>query len=408
MKITTFSEPKELVKEGLLFYSSTEQEPLIDSAGNSHIVKPEDIVALANNTNEYLKFTDIYVFPDHDRDPAKAYGLITDSGCFEAKEINDELVQKHPKLGTLKGRWGLFCNNVRLVEENIIDKVSKGLSKSVSIGADMARKIVKELSITATPAAVGSALFNNKLNISNFNMDNKLPSFASDTTAVTLEEALQTEDDDEQLKSEAIELLCTFLTVINNIAAMSDEDLGNYQVASKEELYQAQLESFMMMLDEKINPFANAEMLDQQQSQTDPRMQQQSQYSVPLAITTFDEMDQYISEYGLGSLAKGIGKKIGGSLIGQSVKTAGSGLKSGFNNGKGFGKIKSAFGGAGTALKKKGLATKLTNKVQSALNKGANKLGVIGKPLAAANRAVSRGRARGGFNSSSKLSKFIK
>lgn len=404
MKIATFSEPKELIKEGLLFYSSTTSEPLVDSRGNAHNVTPEDIKALAHNTNEYLKLTDIYVFKEHDRDPETALGLISDSGCFEAKEITEDIATVHPKLKPLVGRWGLFCNNVKLVNENIIDKVSKGLSKSVSIGADLVNKVVKELSITSTPAAAGSSLFSsNKTKLVNFNMD---------TTAVTLEEAIQEKEDDEQLKSEAIELLCKFMAVVENIVAMSDEDLGNYQVASKDELYQSQLETFMMMLDEKINPF-NQETMDQQQGQIDPRMQpnqmqSQARYSAPLAITTFDEMDQYISEYGLGSVLKKVGTKVGGSLIGKSVKTAGSGLKSGFQAGKGLGKVKSAFGGAGSALKKSGLATKLTNKVQSGLNTGAKKLGVLGKPLAAVNRGVARTRARGGFSSSSKLSKFMK
>lgn len=398
MKITTFSEPKELVKEGLLFYSSTTAEPLVDSKGNAHNVTPDDIKALAHNTNEYLKLTDIYVFKEHDRDPETALGLISDSGCFEAKEITEDIATVHPKLKPLVGRWGLFCNNVKLVNENIIDKVSKGLSKSVSIGADLVNKVVKELSITSTPAAAGSSLFSsNKTKITNFNVD---------TTAVTLEEAIQEKEDDEQLKSEAIELLCKFMAVVENIVAMSDEDLGNYQVASKDELYQSQLEAFMMMLDEKINPFN--EMVDQDQ-QVDPRMQpQQAQYSFPLAITTFDEMDQYISEYGLGSILKKVGTKVSGSLIGKSASTAAGGFKSGFQSGKGLGKVKSAIGGAGSSLKKSGLATKLTNKLQSGLNKGAKKLGVLGKPLAAVNRRVARTRAKGGFSSSSKLSKFIK
>lgn len=341
MNITTFNESKELIKEGLLFYSSNENNPLIDSNGISHNISSEDIKELANNTNKYLELTDIYVYKDHVRDPEYALGLISGSGCFEAKEITEEMATTYTKLKPLVGRWGLFCNNIKLTNEHIIDKVSKGLSKSVSIGADLVKKIVKELSITGTPAAPGSALFSTQLsNITKF----------MDTAAVTLEEALQTTDDNEELKSEAIELLCTFLSVVSNISAMSDEDLGNYQVASKEELYQSQLETFMSLLDEKINPFDIPEL---NQQQLDPRMQpQMQQYSYPLTITTFNEMDEYISEYG---------------FIGNAVKMAG-------------GTLKKKVLGASTALGSKVKPIKTT--IANTANKGLNAVGTLGSKLA--------------------------
>lgn len=397
MKITTFSEPKELIKEGLLFYSSNPNEPLVDSKGNAHTVTAEDIQALANNTNEYLKYTDIYVFPDHDRDPAKAYGLISDSGCFEAKEITNDIATKHPKLKPLVGRWGLFCNNVKLIEESIVDKVSKGLSKSVSVGADLINKVIKELSITSTPACAGASLFNsNKSNITNFNMETQ------ETTAVTLEEALQDDGEKERIEAEAMQLLDTFLDVVDNIASMSDEDLGNYQVGSKEELYQAQLETFMMMLDEKINPFAG--MMDQQQQQVDPRMQPQmqpqAQYNYPLAITTFDEMDQYISEYGLGTALRA-GLKVAGKTtgIGNKAKVMGSAIGKGL-----LGKTKATALGSAIKTGVTGAKTAISNTASSGLNKIGSKVQKTSASLAdkLANRRLGR------YSSSSKLSKFMK
>lgn len=410
MKITTFSEPKELVKEGLLFYSSNPNEPLIDSRGNAHEVTADDIKALATNTNEYLKYTDIYVYPDHDRDPSKAYGLIDKPGCFQAKEITEDLAEQHPKLKSLVGRWGLFCDNVKLIEETIVDKVSKGLSKSVSIGADLVSKVVKELSITGTPACQGASLFSADIS--------KLVNFNMDTSAVTLEEAIQEKEDDEQLKSEAIELLCKFMAVVENIIAMSDEDLGNYQVASKEELYQSQLEAFMMMLDEKINPFNDMEMMDQQQ-QVDPRMQpnQMQRYSAPLAITTFDEMDQYISEYGLGSTLKA-GMKLASKTtgIGNKTKVMAGAMGKGILGKKKFGAVKSGIG-SGVKAVKTGVANAASTGLQKAGSLG-NRLGgrkgVMGKVGSSIQKTTASlsdrisNRRLGRYSSSSKLSNFMK
>ena len=239
-----------------------------------------------------------------------------------------------------------------------------------------------------------------------------------DTTAVTLEEALQTADDDEQLKAEVMELVCTFMAVVENIVAMSDEDLGNYQVASKDELYQSQLETFMMMLDEKINPF-NQETMDQEQGQVDPRMQQQAQYSFPLAITTFDEMDQYISEYGLGSTLKA-GMKLASKTtgIGNKTKVMGNAVGKGILGKKKFGALKT---NVSTGIKT--AKTNIANTATSGLQKTgslANKLGAK-KPGGFLNKVGTRiqkssasladkisNRRLGRYSSSSKLSKFTK
>lgn len=410
-----FKSKEEGTLEALAFYEGSH----IDSQGNAHIVTPDIIKSLAEKTNELLTQTDIPILTEHTKSPDNIRGVIKDTNSFIARPIDETDVQRNPKLSSALGKLGLFVSNIKLTDDNLLNKIKNGVGKTISCGIDFKNSLIREISLVAVNALPLASIFNNgekltylstnsnKSIITNFKMpNNNVPTSNTDqeTTAVTLEEALQDNSQQEQIEAEAMQLLDVFLDVVNNIAAMSDEDLGNYQVASKQELYQQQLETFMSMLDDKINPFG-----DQQNMQMDPRMQQQyqpqqQQYSFPLAITTFDEMDQYISEYGLGSMLKGAATSVMNSGIGKKVVGAASNLlkKPGIANG--ITKAKTAIADAASSgLNKVGsLGNKLANK-PGLLNKIGSKLQNSSSGLAdkIANRRLGR------YSSSSKLSKFI-
>lgn len=405
-----FKSKDEDTLEALAFYEGSH----IDSQGNAHLVPPEIIKALADKSNDLLTQTDIPILTEHTKSPDNIRGVIKDANSFIARPIDASDVRRNPKLSSALGKLGLFVSNIKLTDEKLLNNIKNGIGKAISLGIDFKNQLVRELSFVTVPALNLASVFNSDSELTYLIADTKTTKTSNfmETTAVTLEEALQTNEDDEQLKSEAIELLCTFLAVIENISSMGDEDLGNYQVGSKEELYQAQLESFMVMLDEKVNPFSGQGDMNQQQGQIDPRMQQSqqpAQYSYPLAITTFDEMDQYISEYGLGSAIKstvgGLGKKLAGSRIGQKI--ANSGLAK-----KGIGALSTGLKTAKTGVAN--VATGGLNKVGGLGSKLANKPGSLNK-VGSTLMKKSSGladkigvRRMGRYNSSSKLAKFKK
>ena len=407
-----FKSKDEDTLEALAFYEGSH----IDSQGNAHLVPPEIIKALADKTNELLTQTDIPILTEHTKSPDNIRGVIKDANSFIARPVNANDVQRNPKLSSALGKLGLFVSNIKLTDEKLLNNIKNGIGKAISLGIDFKNQLVRELSFVTVPALNLASVFNSDSELTYLIADtksNKTNNFM-DTAAVTLEEALSTNEDDEQLKSEAIELLCTFLAVIENISAMSDEDLGNYQVASKEELYQAQLESFMSMLDEKVNPFGNEEM-NQQQGQIDPRMQ--AQYSYPLAITTFNEMDQYVSEFGfVNALRAGVKVASKTTGIGNKLKVAGSALGKGVLGKKKFGTVSSGISG-GIKTAKTGLANAATgglNKVGGLGNKLGAKtgaLGSLGKNVAKKTASLSdriSNRRLGKYSSNSNLSKFNK
>lgn len=415
-----FKSKEEGTLEALAFYEGSH----IDSQGNAHIVTPDIIKSLAEKTNELLTQTDIPILTEHTKSPDNIRGIIKDTNSFIARPIDETDVQRNPKLSSALGKLGLFVSNIKLTDDNLLNKIKNGVGKTISCGIDFKNSLIREISLVAVNALPLASIFNNgekltylgtnsnKSTITNFKMPNNIPmsNTEQETTAVTLEEALQDDSEKERIEAEAMQLLDTFLDVVDNIAAMSDEDLGNYQVASKEELYQQQLETFMAMLDKKINPFSG--MMDQQQQQLDPRMQQQmqpqqqmQQYSFPLAITTFDEMDQYISEYGLGSMLKGAASSVANSGIGKKVVGAASNLlkKPGIANA--IKKTKTVI--ANTAEKGLGAAGSIGTKLSA--NKGA--LGNLGSNIAKKTASASMNLANrrlGRYSSSSKLSRFIK
>ena len=409
-----FKNKEEDTLEALAFYEGSH----IDSKGNAHIVSPEIIKALADKTNELLTQTDIPILTEHTKSPDNIRGIIKDANSFIARHVNASDVERNPKLSSALGKLGLFVSNIRLTDEKLLNNIKNGIGKAISLGIDFKNQLVRELSFVTVPALNLASVFNSNSELTYLLADTnktKIINFM-ETAAVTLEEALQTTDDNEELKSEAIELLCTFLSVIENISAMSDEDLGNYQVASKEELYQAQLETFMTMLDEQINPFGKEEM-NQQQGQIDPRMeQQQAQYSYPLAITTFNEMDQYVSEFGFVNALKA-GVKVASKTtgIGNKLKVAGTAVGRGVLGKKGFGAASSALG-TGLKTAKTGIANAASgglNKVGQLGSKLATKPGILNK-VGTGLMKKSSGladkigvRRMGKYNSSNKLSRFI-
>lgn len=368
-----FKNKEEGTLEALAFYEGSHT----DSQGNPHIVTPDIIKALAKKTNELLTQTDIPILTEHTKNPDNIRGVIKDVNSFIARPINESDIIRNPKLSSALGKLGLFVSNIKLTDDNLLNKIKNGVGKTISCGIDFKNSLVREISLVAVNALPLASIFNNgeKLTYLSNNINNKLNKFMEnkETTAVTLEEALADDGEKEKLEAEVMQLLDVFLDVVDNISAMSDEDLGNYQVVSKEELYRSQLDNFMKMLDEKINPFGNnqEQTQQQQQYQSDPRMQQ---YSYPLDISTFSEMEDYINEFGFMNTMKA-GLKLASKTtgIGNKLKVAGAAVGKGILGKKGLSTASSAMG--------TGIKTAKTA-IANTASKGLNAVGTLGSKLA--------------------------
>jgi len=253
-----------LIKSGLLFYESG-KEGHKDSKGRRWDVSKELLKEIVDNTNKYLDKGNIGVFTEHNKDVKNQVGIL--ESYLEARPITDEDIIKNSKLEHLKGKWGIFCNNIKILDEGLINKVKKGISKNLSSGIDFGNKLIRELSIVGIPALASTTLF--KSNYSNFNND-----------IYTLREALEENDILEENKRKCHDVLDIFIDVVNNINN-ADEELIN---TSKENLYNNAINDFVIEL-KKLLPLKK-ELEDGQSLQN-------YYYNENINIFSLNELESY-------------------------------------------------------------------------------------------------------------------
>lgn len=326
--LTHFTEDNSLVKSGLLFYDS-EGEEHKDSKGNSWNVDKDQIKEIVENTNKHLQLTDIPVFTEHNKTIDAQVGCIA-SG-LEAREISDEDVTNNPKLQPLLGKLGIFCDSIEIKDDNLINKLNKGIGKGISIGIDFAKNVIRELSFVGLPALAGATVFKSDKNMTtNFN------------TGITLSEVLENKQALTENREEAHDLLDSLFDVINNINALSDEEL---QGQDRSAFYENAIQEYSSFLPEYLpmmpaldghgsytQPDMAAQGYQGQQAQTNTIAQpglhsgMQKQFSLNLRDR------KKLAEFQFGFLNQPRKKeKKKGSLIGGALKTgatlgAGAGL----------------------------------------------------------------------------------
>ncbi len=225
-----------LIKSGLLFYESDEGGHR-DSKGRKWEVSKELLKEIVNNTNEYLQKGNIGVFMEHNKDIKNQIGVIED--YLEVRPITNNDIMKNNKLEHLKGKWGIFCDSIKILDENIINKVKKGISKNLSSGIDFGNKIIRELSLVGIPALASTSLF--KSSYSNF------------SDVYTLKEALEENNIIEENKQKCHDVINIFIDIINNINN-ADEEMIN---TSKQNLYTNAFNDVMIEL-KKLLPLRDS------------------------------------------------------------------------------------------------------------------------------------------------------
>lgn len=258
----TLNEDEEgLIKSGLLFYES-DKEGHKDSKGRKWEVSKELLQEIVDNTNNYLDKGNIGVFTEHNKDVKNQVGVI--DNYLEARPITIEDINKNNKLQHLKGKWGIFCDNIKILDEGIINKVKKGISKNLSSGIDFGNKIIRELSIVGIPALASTTLFK-----AEFNSD-----------VFTLKEALEENIIIEENKKKCHDVLDIFIDIINNINN-ADEEMIN---TSKDNLYKTGFDDFMLEL-QKLLPL--------KKELEDGQSMQNYYYNENINIFSLNELESY-------------------------------------------------------------------------------------------------------------------
>lgn len=253
-------DPNEIIKEGLIFYSTEEGKPHVDSRKNKHSFSPEKIIELVENTNKHFNISDcgIPVLTEHKKDINNVVGFI--ESPMEARVIDETYTKGNPKLKHLLGRVGVFVKDVCIKVPEIVDKMRRGLAKTVSAGIDLDSFSIKELSLVALPAIPNATLFSyhankdsKKPNMKKIKNKNLLVSkgYSKESNyALSLEEALNTSQSIEEQREEAMKVFTAFLEVVEDANEIDPEEMASMGIQDPSELIQGAIEDLSNMLAE--------------------------------------------------------------------------------------------------------------------------------------------------------------
>lgn len=244
----------EAIKKGLIFYSTTDESPHVDSRKVAHDFPPDKVIKLVENTNKHFETTElgIPVLTEHRKDVNNVVGFI--ESPLEAKVITEDYTKGNPKLKHLLGRIGVFVNDVKIKSSDIIEKMNQGLAKSVSAGIDLDSFSIKELSLVALPAIANATLFSYNANQSRKkgnmkrNRKNYLLLPKESNFALSIDEALSSSQTLEQQREEAQKVFTAFLEVIESANEMDEEEMASMGIQDPSEVIQAAIDDLGMKL----------------------------------------------------------------------------------------------------------------------------------------------------------------
>lgn len=284
------NDPNSLTKEGLIFYSTLENSPHIDSRKVKHDFSPDKIYQLVENTNKHFDMSEvgIPVLTEHKKDVNNVVGFI--ESPVEARIIDEEYTKGNPKLKHLLGRVGVFVKDVVIKTPEIIDRMKKGLAKTVSAGIDLDSFSIKELSLVALPAIPNATLFSYSGNKSTPNMKKvknknllKARGQKESNYALSLDEALNEAQSLDQQRDEAQQLFTAFLEVIEDANEIGEEDMQQMGIQDPSQVIQSAIDDLSSRLQDM---FIGQTPDNQPQQSQFPPQNPTSQKRPPLAGKT--------------------------------------------------------------------------------------------------------------------------
>ena len=249
------NDPNSLTKEGLIFYSTLENSPHVDSRKVKHDFSPDKIYQLVENTNKHFDMSEvgIPVLTEHKKDVNNVVGFI--ESPVEARIIDEVYTKGNPKLKHLLGRVGVFVKDVVIKTPEIIDRMKRGLAKTVSAGIDLDSFSIKELSLVALPAIPNATLFSyhkEKPNMKKIKNKNLLVAkgYNESNYALSLEEALNSSQSIEEQRDEAMKIFTAFLEVVEDANEINEEEMASMGIQDASQVIQSAIDDLNARLAE--------------------------------------------------------------------------------------------------------------------------------------------------------------
>lgn len=332
----------EAIKKGLIFYSTTDESPHVDSRKVAHDFPPDRVIKLVENTNKHFETTElgIPVLTEHRKDVNNVVGFI--ESPLEAKIITEDYTKGNPKLKHLLGRIGVFVNDVKIKSSEIIEKMNQGLAKSVSAGIDLDSFSIKELSLVALPAIANATLFsynqNQKTKYAKGNMKRNRKNYLllpkESNFALSIDEAMSAAQTIEQQREEAQKVFDAFLEVIEDANEIDEEEMASMGIQDPSEVIQSAIDDLGM----KLGDMFLGMPMDDPQAPAPPQQQtrqpaQRGRFNSPSDIVMFYIGQGYTAEFGYRQAISGAFKQLKNrNVTGKSVGQIGGQFASKIGN----------------------------------------------------------------------------
>lgn len=189
-----------------------------DSNNKPHEFSVDRLKVIANNTNSAInQGIEIPVCTDHKKTVDNTVGKIV--GEAFTRPISDRDLP-NIKAKHLIGKMGLFFSGVNIKTPDTLEKVRQGVVNSVSMGLDLVKNSIVELSIVPIPAIPNMGLFS-KSNLAKFNTNN----LSVNQNAISWEELEFSEQSLETLKEDYDILTDNLWSLLNNLYNSDDLDI---------------------------------------------------------------------------------------------------------------------------------------------------------------------------------------
>lgn len=289
-KISYFSQPQNsdfsispsghLAKKALILVEGVHR----DSKKRTHKFDAERIEKIAENTNALFEKGDrIPLLEDHNKTMGSTIGDL--ASYVEVREISKEDLPEG-KFQNLIGKLGIFADQILIKSKRAIEQAQEDLLNTISAGVDVMDDVIREISVTPTPAIAGMRLFH-KGNDANF--------------ALTWEQLESSKENFEEIEEQLKDLNKTFSELIENIYKADIEELEGY---SHNDLMVQALQEYMMRVASVIGIEEKQEEMEQEQKSPQQQANQIMQRSVGKGYpNTGFSNPKYVAAFSMSDMA---------------------------------------------------------------------------------------------------------
>jgi Fe-S-cluster formation regulator IscX/YfhJ len=240
-----------------------------DNKKRDHKFDRERIIEIASNTNRNIdQGVRVPILRDHKKDQLNVIGDL--EGNVELRELTEEDLPKG-KFKNLIGKLAIVTKGIVIKAKSAIEQCKEGLLETISPGIDIKDNIIREISVTPTPAIPGMRLF------SRFNREENMG------LKVRWEDIEKNREEVEEVLNELDDLHDKFKELIESILTTE-----SFEIDNKDELLLEAVKGYMIRLVEELDIQEKED--SEEYEQTKPS--QFSRYSS--RIPTVMEMKEYL------------------------------------------------------------------------------------------------------------------